>query len=178
MFADQILDYFGVRHLWEQLIGYVTDPQYTKALATDENPGLISAADKEKLDSYPQNSGFVHTTGNEAISGQKVFAEGPYGTTSAIAAAEINLSGGCVFSKTISEATTFTIAGVPTAKAATFNLLLTNGGAFAVTWPQNVEWTDDTPPDLTAEGMDVLTFLTPNGGTTWYGTVALSGVSV
>lgn len=177
MFADQILDYFGVRHLWEQLIGYVTDPQYTKALASGQHPGLMSAADKGKLDSYPQNSGFVHTTGNEAISGRKVFAEGPYGTTSAIAAAEINLSGGCVFSKTISEATTFTITGVPTGKAATFNLLLTNGGAATVTWPASVKWAGGTAPDLTADGLDVLTFLTNDGGSTWFGTLAIGGAA-
>lgn len=119
----------------------------------------------------------VHLTGNENISGAKTFAQGPYGTSSAIANSTINLANGCVFTKTISANTTFTITGVPTGKAATFNLILTNGGAFTVAWPASVKWTDDTAPDLTASGIDVLTFVTPNGGTTWYGTVAISGVT-
>ena len=124
------------------------------------------------------DSNLVHRTGAESISGAKTYDEGPYGTASAVSAAEIDLSDGAVFTKTIASDTTFTITGCPTGKAATFNLILTNGGAYTITWPASVEWKDDTPPNLTASGMDVLTFLTPDGGINWYGTVALSGVTV
>lgn len=123
------------------------------------------------------SSNLVHRTGAEAVSGAKTFAQGPYGTSSAVSAAALDLADGCVFTKTIAANTAFTITGAPSGKAATFNLVLTNGGSYTVTWPGSVKWTDGTAPDLTASGIDVLTFLTPDGGTTWYGTVALSGVA-
>lgn len=122
------------------------------------------------------DSNVVHLSGDEAISGAKTFEEGPYGTTSAVSAATIDLSDGCVFTKTITANTTFAITGLPTDAAATFNLVLTNAGSYTITWPQNVEWGDDTPPDLTPIGLDVLTFMTPDGGVHWYGVVALSGL--
>lgn len=120
---------------------------------------------------------FVDLTTDQSVAGAKTFAKGPYGTTAALSGTAINLSNGNVFTKTISASTTFTITGVSSGKAATFNLILTNGGSYTVTWPGSVKWTDGTAPDLTASGKDVLTFLTPDGGTTWYGTVALSGVA-
>ena len=53
------------------------------------------------------------------------------------------------------------------------------GGVFetAVTWPSSFRWTDGTPPELTPEGTDVLTFLTVNGGATWYGVPSLQGAA-
>lgn len=123
------------------------------------------------------DSNVVHRTGAENVAGPKTFAEGPYGTTDAVSASAIDLAQGVVFTKTISENTTFTISGAPTGKAATFNLILTNGGAATVTWPASVKWSGGNPPTLTASGIDVLTFLTPDGGTTWYGTVALGGAA-
>ena len=82
-----------------------------------------------------------------------------------------------VFTKTITAATTFTIATIPNNKSALFNLILTDGGSKTVTWPSNVKWSEGVPPSLTASGIDVLTFLTPDGGITWYGTVALTGAA-
>ena len=126
-----------------------------------------------KLKSY-----FVALTGNQQISGQKVFAEGPYGTTNAVSNTTINLANGTVFTKTLSANTTFTFTGVPTGKAATFSLILTNSGSYGVTWPNSVKWSEDSDPVLTSAGIDVLTFITPDGGVTWYGTVSLYGVSI
>lgn len=82
-----------------------------------------------------------------------------------------------VFTKTITTSTTFTIAAIPQNKSALFNLVLTNGGSQTVVWPSNVKWSEGIPPALTASGIDVLTFLTPDGGNTWYGTVALVGAA-
>lgn len=89
----------------------------------------------------------------------------------------INLSKGCVFTKTISANTTFTITGVPSGKSGIFNLVLTNGGSKTVTWPSSVKWADRTPPTLSASGKDLLTFLTPDGGTTWFGMAAVLGAA-
>ncbi len=114
---------------------------------------------------------------DNTISGTNVYEKGPYGTTSALSGNVIDLNTGNVFTKTISANTTFSIMSVPTSKSATFSLILTNGGAYTITWPASVKWSEGTAPDLTANGVDVLTFLTPNGGTTWYGTVSLSNAS-
>lgn len=123
------------------------------------------------------SSNLVHKTGDESVAGAKTFAQGPFGTASALSGSAVSFADGCVFTKTISANTTLTFTGVPSGKAATFNLILTNGGAYTVTWPASVKWTDGTAPDLTASGTDVLTFLTPDGGTTWYGTIALTGAA-
>ena len=143
--------------------------------ATTTSAGLMSAADKIALDSFDP-SGLVHIAGAETITGPKDFTQGPYGAGNTVASSTIDLSQGVVFTKTISANTTFTITGVPSGKAATFNLVLTNAGSYTITWPSNVEWGDDTPPDLTPIGLDVLTFMTPDGGVHWYGVVALSGL--
>lgn len=119
----------------------------------------------------------VPVSGDAEITGAKTFTQGPYGTTVAMAAADVDLSAGDVFTVTISAATTLTFSNVPAGKAATFNLIITNGGAATVTWPASVKWASGTAPTLTASGVDVLTFLTPDGGTTWYGTVAITAAA-
>lgn len=77
---------------------------------------------------------------------------------------------GCVQTRTISANTTFTfnysnLSGT----CCCFTLILTNGGNYTVTWPSTVKWADDSPPDLTSSGVDVITFLTNDSGSTWYG---------
>ncbi len=112
-------------------------------------------------------SDVVHSSENEVISGAKTFSQGPYGTASALEGSSIDLSNGTVFTKTISAATAFTFTGVPSGKAACFTLILTNGGSASVTWPESVNWVGGSP-NLSASGTDILTFITPDGGTTWY----------
>lgn len=119
----------------------------------------------------------VPVSGDAEITGAKTFTQGPYGTTVAMAAADVDLSAGDVFTVTISAATTLTFSNVPAGKAATFNLIITNGGAATVTWPTSVKWASGTAPTLTESGVDVLTFLTPDGGVTWYGTVAITAAA-
>ena len=119
----------------------------------------------------------VPVSGDAEITGAKTFTQGPYGTTVAMAAADVDLSAGDVFTVTISAATALTFSNVPAGKAATFNLIITNGGAATVTWPTSVKWASGTAPTLTASGVDVLTFLTPDGGVTWYGTVAITAAA-
>lgn len=114
----------------------------------------------------------VHIHNNETIEDVKTFLQGPYGTSANLTTSEVDLSKGVVFSKTVSADTVFTFINAPSGRAATFNLIITNGGSATITWPALVKWTDAAAPALTASGVDVLTFLTPNG-TTWYGTLAI-----
>jgi len=98
-----------------------------------------------------------------------------FGDTIALSGSQINPNEGNVFTKTITAATTFTIASIPQNKASLFNLILVNGGSKTIVWPSHVKWSDGIPPALSSSGTDVLTFLTPDGGITWYGTPALIG---
>ena len=56
-------------------------------------------------------------------------------------------------------------------------LVLTNGGAFTVTWPSSFKWADGAPPSLMESGIDVITFFTINGGTTYYAAQVMTGIA-
>jgi hypothetical protein len=84
---------------------------------------------------------------------------------------DLDLSLGNVFSATVNtSATTFTFSNPPASgTAGSFTLILTNGGSQTVTWPASAKWGGGTSPTLTAAGVDVLAFITVDGGTNWYG---------
>jgi hypothetical protein len=85
----------------------------------------------------------------------------------------IDLVDGNFFSATLDQACTFTFSN-PAASGdfCGFTLALTNGGAFAITYPASVDFVGGTAPTLTASGLDLLVFLTYDGGTTYLGLVA------
>tara|TARA_Y100000310_G_scaffold255681_1_gene263199 strand:+ start:444 stop:944 length:501 start_codon:yes stop_codon:yes gene_type:complete len=87
---------------------------------------------------------------------------------------DIDLKLGNVVTATVSTSTeTFTFSNPPASgKAGSFTLILTNGGSQTVNWPGSVDWAGGTAPTLTASGVDVLTFITTDGGTTWLGFAA------
>ena len=87
---------------------------------------------------------------------------------------DINLELGNVVVATVDTSTnTFTFSN-PTAsdEGCSFTLLLTNGGSQTVNWPGTVDWAAATAPTLSASGLDILTFITVDGGTIWHGLVA------
>lgn len=118
----------------------------------------------------------LRTNKEQTITATKTFNTGYFGKTVAVNAMDISPVDGAVFTKTVTANTTFTISGTPSNVAACFTLVLTNGGSHTVTWPSSVKWTEGTPPELIAAGIDVITFITPNGGTTWYGCHSVQGV--
>ena len=152
--------------------------RYAKLVVKDGSGNFIQLLPETKVDGSinPNSSNppsgaavaawggtFVSKTGNEAVSGQKTFAEGPYGTSAALSGTSIDLSAGSVFTKTISANTTFSISNAPTGKASQFILILENGGAYTVTWPNSVVWAGGDAPALAESGKNVLRFVTPNG---------------
>ena len=70
-------------------------------------------------------------------------------------------------------ANTFTFSN-PTAsdELCGFTLFLTNGGSQTVNWPASVDWAGGTAPTLTTAGLDILVFITTDGGTIWHGMVS------
>lgn len=67
----------------------------------------------------------------------------------------------------------FKITGVPEYKGACFTLIITGGGDATVYYPDNTMWANNEPPKLTSMGFDVLTFITMDGGDTWYGSPSI-----
>lgn len=87
----------------------------------------------------------------------------------------LDLSLGNVFTATKNAATTWSFSNVPTVanRAVSCTLILTNGGtAGANTWPASVKWSFGIAPTFIAAGVDILTFMTVDNGTTWHGMLA------
>lgn len=86
----------------------------------------------------------------------------------------IDLSLGNYVTGTTTGATTWTFtATVASPNAVGFVLELTNGGSAAQTWPTTAKWPAGTAPTLTAAGVDVLAFISDDGGATWRGVASM-----
>lgn len=86
-----------------------------------------------------------------------------------VAASNIDCSAGNFFIKTATGGLTWTVSNVPATGAFSFLLELTNGGTGTQVWMSGIKWPGGTGPTLAAAGVDVLGFLTDDGGTTWRG---------
>lgn len=85
----------------------------------------------------------------------------------------LDLSAANYFVGELTGAASFVFSSVPAGDFATgFILRITNGGAYAITWPASVKWPGGVAPELTESGVDILVFLTDDDGTTWRGMVS------
>jgi hypothetical protein len=114
--------------------------------------------------------------GNTSAAPTRMYLHGPVssrivalGTTSAISC---NCAQTNYFTATASGATSVTFTSVPAGVAFSLVLVLTNGGAATMTWSSSPKWPGGIAPTLTSSGVDVLTFITDNGGTTWRGALS------
>ena len=93
---------------------------------------------------------------------------------------DIDLSLSTFVTATLNQNATFTFSNVPT-QAVSFTLFLTNDGTpgRTITWPAAVKWPNATTPTrtTTASRLDVYTFITVDGGTNWYGNLAIYNYS-
>lgn len=117
-------------------------------------------------------TGDVSTASDQNIAGVKIFTGALRETKITMAASNIDVASGNIFSKTISGATTLTVSNIP-ASGVTCNFILDliNGGSATITWWSGVKWASGLAPILTISGRDVLGFFTHDGGTTWTGLV-------
>ena len=83
----------------------------------------------------------------------------------------INLSLGNVFAHTLSGNTTYSITNAVSGQAHSFTLIINMGSTVrTLTFPASVKWQGGEIPDLsTASKTYVLTFMTIDGGTNWFG---------
>jgi hypothetical protein len=105
--------------------------------------------------------------------GETLVVNGTSGSTDTI-----DLEDGNFHKVTLTANCTLTFSNVPATAntAASFTLFLVQDGTGSriVTWPGTVDWSGATAPTLTttAAAVDVLTFITLDGGTIWNGFVA------
>jgi len=86
----------------------------------------------------------------------------------------IELENGNVATATVATSTTTFVFDNPAGSGTSFSwtLILTNGGSQTVNWPAAVDWAGGSAPTLTTSGVDILTFVTIDAGTRWYGFAA------
>lgn len=85
-------------------------------------------------------------------------------TIEPIAVLEIDWDTGNVFTKSISEVSTFTFAGTIDSGTAQFiSVRVTSTGNYAVTWPATVKWHNGSAPFQTASGTDLYVFYAEAG---------------
>ena len=88
-----------------------------------------------------------------------------------------NVDNAGAFSLTMSGNTTFTFSGADSGYSMGFVLQLTGNGS-TVTWPSSVDWAGGTAPDAPASGeTDLLVFYTRDGGSNWYGALAIDAAA-
>ena len=98
-----------------------------------------------------------------------------YVSLSAASSVTIDCETGNVFALTTNQNTTFVFSNPPASGTAYgFTLKLTSGGSHTITYPNTVDFAGGTAPDAPASGeTDVLVFITVDGGTNWYGALAI-----
>lgn len=83
---------------------------------------------------------------------------------------DFDLANGLFHTCTVDQNTTFTFSNpATTGTACAFYIEITNGGAYTITWPGSVSWDAATAPTLQSSGVDLLGFVTRDGGATWLG---------
>lgn len=88
----------------------------------------------------------------------------------------LDLSTGSYFSFTPSGATTVSFTNAPASGLAVGFAVEINGDGSAITWPTSVKWPSGTAPTATAS-KEVYTFITTDGGTTYYGKKAAGDIA-
>lgn len=91
----------------------------------------------------------------------------------ALGSSAIDCSLGNYFTRTVTGASSWSVSNVPSGVAYSFLLELTNGGLGTQTWFTNVRWPGGTAPTLTSSGVDVLGFITDDGGANWRGVMLM-----
>jgi len=92
-------------------------------------------------------------------------------------AQSIDLELGNVVTATIGGATTLTFTNPPVSGTAGSLTLVVTNPSTNITWGSTVTWAGGTEPTWTTTGIDVITFFTTDGGTTWYGFASGLGMS-
>jgi hypothetical protein len=87
-------------------------------------------------------------------------------------ATDADLEDGNVHTFEVGGAFTLSLTNPPAnTKAGSITFIITNGDSSTLTWDPDIDWVDGTAPVLTETGVDVVTCITTDAGTTWLGFV-------
>lgn len=107
---------------------------------------------------------------------EKVNTLGNTGTST-----NIDVEDGTFVTATVNANCTFTFTSPTSGTLYGFGLLLTNdsSGPHSITWPTSVNWPGGSIPSRTEDDTkaDLWSFFTTDGGTNWYGSIALYNFS-
>ena len=139
-------------------VGGTTGQVLTKNTGTDYDTGWQSP-----------NTEYIKTSGG---GGEKINTQ-----ATASGAVTLDLVNGNVFDLTLTgNVTGLTVANLTASRSNTFTLILRQDstGSRTVAWMSGVKWASGTAPTIStgASKVDVLTFLSVNGGTNWLGFTA------
>lgn len=99
-------------------------------------------------------------------------------TATATGATTVNLTNGNVHKLTLTGAVTLTFSGATNGSGCSMTLYIAQDatGGRTITWP-TVKWAGGVAPDIStaANAIDIYTFFTMDGGTTWFGNQAGKG---
>jgi hypothetical protein len=151
--------------------GGVTDHGDLSGLADDDHPQYATNAE------FDDHSARHEPGGADALSGFLTATAGGGDVLSTVAASgaaeTIDLANGNVHDVTLTDDCTFTFTSPAAGRARSFTLFLRQGASppHLATWPGSVVWGDGSAPTLSTDlaAVDVITFVTLDGGTAWYG---------
>lgn len=143
---------------------------YQSGIRTGYGTGIHLVADYT-VRAYANNVGAFEWSHLGTVNlGEKVSTVAAAGSTETLSVATAN-----VHDVTLDASCTFTFTGATSGKACSFSLILRQDatGGHAVTWPASVDWPGGSAPTIStaANAVDVFSFLTVDGGTTWLGFV-------
>lgn len=133
----------------------------------------LSATGYLSVDGTSTLDGDVTAGGNVSVAGElqvKTSSETVVSITATSGNISLNPNDGSYHTVTITGSTTFSFSNIPNGRACGFILEITNGGSQNVFWPASVRWPKSVGPTLSAASTDLISFITRNGGATWYGT--------
>lgn len=115
--------------------------------------------------------GFLNT-GMDTIDNEIARSRIPFVSPTVGATTTLDLNqttGGRVFVFTVSQATTLAFSNVPSSSFdCKVSLVISNGSAFALSFPASVTWLAGVAPTFKASGVDIVDLETKDAGTTWY----------
>lgn len=183
-----IYNQFDKKFYYANNTGWVEVSQSTHTHAGVYLPVGGKAADSDLLDGL-DSTAYAKITGGNTFTGTQNLSDGilqrpelkDYAETLVAAGSgqdyTFNLENGNTFVRTVTGSSIFTFSNPPvTGRVGSFTIILVNGASFPITWPNSVVWPNNISPTLQANTTslaDVITFFTLNGGTRWYGNLAI-----
>jgi hypothetical protein len=160
----------------KQVLGYNTSTNLWNPITVwhDANDGAGSGLDADLWDgnqfaSYLNQAVLTTSSPTFSLVKAKSYHSPVQALGSVSGTTDVSLANGDTATATIAGTTTFTFSGLQSGYVNTLTLVLTNPGAYTITWPASVVFNRGAAPILPTSGKTVLVFETYDNGTSWSG---------